>query len=60
MPLSRIISLSFIKKMLGAPTDVDPSQIHVEIEKLKEENARLTKEIKEKSERLEQLKNEAN
>jgi FtsZ-binding cell division protein ZapB len=46
--------------MLGAPTDADPSQLHVEIEKLKEENSRLTKEIKDKSERLEQLKNEAN
>jgi len=50
----------FIKKLLGAPTDTDPSQLGSEIEALKKENAELRKAIDEKEKELEGLKNDAN
>ena len=51
MPLSieslffLIKTLSFIKKYLGSPTDIDVEKLKIEYEKLKEENLRLHKEV---------------
>jgi len=42
-----IKTLSYIKKYLGSPTDIDVERLQVEYEKLKDENLRLKKTVEE-------------
>jgi hypothetical protein len=39
--------VSFIKKYLGSPTDIDVEKLKIEYEKLKDENLRLQKQVDE-------------
>ena len=46
----------FIKKFLGAPTDIDTEKLQVEYEKLREENLELQKQVAELKKELETVK----
>jgi len=45
--LNILTPLSFIKKYLGSPTDIDVEKLKIEYEKLKDENLRLQKQVEE-------------
>lgn len=48
--------MEFLKKYLGAPSDIDVDKLKIEYEKLKDENLNLKKEVEDLKKEIEQLK----
>ena len=51
-------SIEYIRKYMGAPTDVDESKLKIEIERVQDDNLKLKKEIESIKKEIKTLKGE--
>eukprot|EP00331_Platyophrya_macrostoma_P025538 CAMPEP_0176436226 /NCGR_PEP_ID=MMETSP0127-20121128/17833_1 /TAXON_ID=938130 /ORGANISM="Platyophrya macrostoma, Strain WH" /LENGTH=95 /DNA_ID=CAMNT_0017819487 /DNA_START=32 /DNA_END=319 /DNA_ORIENTATION=+ len=53
-------AIDYIKRFLGSPTDIDVDKLKIEYEKLKDDNLKLQKRVKELEDELKHLRPEDN